>query len=197
MDGYQFLAEVIKALAWPAALVWALWYFHERIADLLPRLKLKYKGLDISFPLAAAEKEAENLPQPEPAAQPTPEETSKFQQLAKISPASAVADKSREIEQTLAEFSKAVGMRDNRFRGWLAWTRELRKAELIDSTTAALLDDLRAIRNIAVHGGERELTESEALRFGALADKLIYSLQVATGAALNMAAPAPLDNLAP
>jgi hypothetical protein len=148
-------------------------------------LRLKYKDLDMSFRLDQAELEAKAIPKADQAPAPTKEETDKFTQLAKISPNSAIAEKSREIEETLFAYGQAQGISDQRYRGWLAWTRELRNKQLIDSATAALLDDLRAVRNNAVHGGRNELSEEDAHRFGALADQLIASLQISTAAALQ------------
>ena len=196
MGGYQFIADIFRSfvsLAWPAAFVTAIWLFRSKLIELMPLLRLKYKDLDISFRLDQAQREAKDIPPADQAPAPTQEETDKFIRLAKISPASAIAEKSREIEEALAAFSEAIGMKDQRMRGWLAWTRELRKHQLIDSATAALLDDLRSIRNVAVHGGRSELTEDDAVRFGALADKLIASLQITTAAALNASRPGPIE----
>jgi hypothetical protein len=196
MDRYQFVADIFRSIvsvAWPVAFVIAIYLFREKLNDLLPLLRLKYKDLDVSFRLDQAEQEAEALPPYEESSEPTPEETDKFRRLAQISPSSAIAEKSRDVEQALAEFSDAVGLKETRKKGWLNWTRVLRKEQLIDSATAALLDDLRAVRNTAVHGGSGLLSEEEAHRFGALADKLISSLQISTAAALQRGQPSPLD----
>jgi hypothetical protein len=190
MTWLQFIADIVKSLvslAWPAAFVAAVWLFRQKLTELLPLLRLKYKDLDVSFRLDQAEKEANALPPADPnsTTEPTQEETDKFQKLARISPSSAIAEKSREVEQALAEFSDAAGLKETRKTGWLNWMRVLRKHELIDSATAALLDDLRSVRNVAVHGSVAELSAEDAYRFGALADKLITSLQIAATAARN------------
>src|SRR4051794_10463688 len=135
MDGYQFTADIFRSavsLAWPAAFVTAIWLFRSKLIELMPLLRLRYKDFDVSFRLDQAEKEAEGIQPTDDAPKPTQEETDKFIRLAKISPASAIADKSREVEEVLAAFSQAIGMKDQRMRGWLAWTRELRKHQLID-----------------------------------------------------------------
>jgi hypothetical protein len=121
---------------------------------------------------------------PDQVPQPTREESDKFRRLIKISPSSAIAEKARDVEQALGDFGEAVGMTSPRTRGWLSWTRELRKYELIDSATSALLEDLRFVRNAAVHSGRNEITENDAYRFIGLADKLIASLQMSTAAAI-------------
>ncbi len=188
MDGYQFIASLVQSiisLAWPVALVAAVWLFREKITELLPFLRLKYKDLDVSFRLDQAEKEAKALKPAEAddAAEPTPEETDKFMKLVRISPRAAVLERSRELENALEAFAAAVGMPTSRMRGLLDLTRELRKHGLIDQATSALLDDLRAVRNAAAHGNAAEISEQDAFRFGDLADKAIFQIRFAANAA--------------
>src|SRR5438045_6068191 len=118
----------------------------------MPHLQVKHKDWEAGFRLDQAKKEAAALPPPTQPSEPTPEETDKFKKLVSISPRSAVIEKSREVEQALAEFSEAMGMKGAPQAGWLYWTRTLRNNKLIDPTLAGLLDDLRALRNTAVHG---------------------------------------------
>jgi hypothetical protein len=184
MDDYQFISSVINSLAWPFFIFLIFWTFRVQIAQLLPFLRLKYKDIDITFRLDEAVKEAADIPATDQVPQPTREESDKFRRLIKISPSSAIAEKARDVEQALGDFGEAVGMTSPRTRGWLSWTRELRKYELIDSATSALLEDLRFVRNAAVHSGRNEITENDAYRFIGLADKLIASLQMSTAAAI-------------
>jgi hypothetical protein len=195
MDGYQLIASLFQSLmsaAWPAAFAFAAWLFKDKLAALLPLLHLKYKELDVSFRLQEAEKEVAALPPVEEPSEPTYEETEKFGQLAKTAPAWAIAEKGLAIEQALSEFGRTIGVKEPRIKGWTGWTRALRKESLIDSATAAVLDDLRAVRNSAVHGGDTMVTEHDALRFAAVADRLIESLQIKTAAASHAGMPVPL-----
>ena len=182
MDDYQFISSIVGSIAWPFFIFLIFFTFRTQIAQLLPLIQLKYKGVDISFRLDEAEKEAASLPATDKATLPTKEETDKFMRLVKISPSSAIAEKARDVEQALGDFGEAVGMTSPRTRGWLSWSRELSKHQLIDHATSALLDDLRYVRNAAVHGGCNEITEADAYRFITLADKLIVSLHISTGA---------------
>ena len=95
MNGFGLIAAIVQSLAslaWPAALVAIVWLFRSRLEDLLPKLQARYKDLEISFRLEQAEKEAAALPPPpapaNPDLKPTPEETSRFEQIAEISPPS-------------------------------------------------------------------------------------------------------------
>src|SRR5438270_2509576 len=106
MNGYALAAEIIKAiasLAWPAAFVAAVWLFREKLIELLPNLRVKHKDWEVSFRLNEAEKEARSLPPVAPEALPTPEETSRFDQIAKVSPRAAILEYRAQLEQVVRD----------------------------------------------------------------------------------------------
>jgi hypothetical protein len=188
MNGYQFIASLFQSLvslAWPAAFIGAVWLFRERLTALLPLLHLKYKDFDISFRLDKAEMEAQALgqPQDDQAPQPTPEETSNFLKLVELSPRAAILERRLELENAVEEFAESVGMKPSRPRSLLNLTRELRKHELIDQTTSALLDDLRIIGNTAAHAIDTHISVEDALRFYDLTEKVIRQFRISTDAA--------------
>lgn len=92
MNLYQFIAAMFGSLmsaAWPAAFVFAVWLFRERLTELLPLLRLKHKDWQISFGLDKAEEDVKRIPTPsEPELLPAPdvEEKSRLETLAKIAP---------------------------------------------------------------------------------------------------------------
>ncbi|MGH6726851.1 MAG: DUF4145 domain-containing protein [Pseudolabrys sp.] len=184
MDGYQFFASIIQSvvsLAWPLAFVAAVWLFREKIAELLPRFRAKYKDLELSFRLDQAEKEAAALP-PAPAsteAMPTAEERSKFDQIAEISPRAAILEVRSGIEEAVRSLALNTKLLTPRVQSFLGLTRLLRSREVIDSQTSALLDDLRVVGNNAAHNPISEFTKEEALRYRKLADQVIARLRVA------------------
>src|SRR2546423_948763 len=102
MDGYALSASIIQSLvslAWPAAIVFAVLIFRERLGRLLPLLHVKHKDWEASFRLDQAEKEAAALPPQGPdVSEPTPEEKTKFEQIAELSPSAAIMDLRRELE---------------------------------------------------------------------------------------------------
>lgn len=194
MDGYQFIASLLQSLvslAWPAAFVVAVWLFREKLTSLLPLLRLTYKDFDISFRLDQAEKEAEGLKQlqPDQAPEPTPEETDKFLKLVELSPRSAILERRLELENAVEAFAESVGMLPTRPRSLLNLTRELRRNELIDQATSALLDDLRTIGNTAAHAIDANISAQDALRFGDLAEKVIRQFRISADAATAMRKP--------
>jgi hypothetical protein len=197
MDGYQFLASVLQSvvsLAWPAALFACVWLFRERLNALLPLLRMKYKDLDLSFyRWESAEKEVAKLTASPEAieAKPTPEETNKFEKIAKLSPRAALLEMRVNLEEAVRSFAQAIGMRTTSpYVNYASLIRNLRQNELIDANTSALLDDLRAIGNAAAHN-QSDPTEQDALRFRDMAERLIWQLEIGAGAA-KMPPPGPI-----
>ncbi len=196
MDGYQFAASLFQSLvslAWPIAAVFCVWLFRDKLIQLLPLLRAKYGGLELSFRLEKAEMEARALPvAKEGAPTLTPEEESCFEQIAKLSPRAAILEYSAELDQAVREFAQSMGISDtSKPLGYLI--QALSENQLIDIHTSAALDDLRVLGNAAAHGSYPEpLSRDEASRFGKLAERLIKQLRISTAAAGTIGQPAPL-----
>jgi len=151
----------------------AVWLFREKLAELMPRLRLKYKDLDVTFRLTEAEKEANALPPPAQPSEPTPEETDKFLKLADISPRSAIQEMRTEVDDAILRFFEDKVHTENPGKSILDQIRFLRLAGFIDKTTSALLDDLRKIGNSARHDTSREFTKHDAVRYRALVERVL------------------------
>jgi hypothetical protein len=185
MDGYQFIAAIFQSLvslAWPAALVSCVWIFRHRLTALLPHLRVKHKDWEVSFRLNEAEKEAQSLPPVAPDALATPEELSRFDQIAKVSPRAAILEYRAELEEAVREFARAVGMTEAK-RPFAYLLRELRKHEMMDSHTSAILDDLRSVGNSAAHRTDNQFSVEEAVRFRDLAERVMNQFRITTAAA--------------
>lgn len=197
MNGYQFVASIVQsivALAWPLAVIVCVWLFRAQLAALLPSLRVKHRDWEIAFRLSEAENEAANLAAGTDASEapPTPEEKSRFQQIAKLAPRAAILEMRATLEEAVRSFARAVGMADANPYGYASLVRTLRKNDLIDARTSALLDDLRVIGNSAVHN-QSDPTEQDALRFGELAERLISQLEIGASAA-KMPPPGPIPS---
>jgi hypothetical protein len=179
MDWFQFISSIVQSLvslAWPSAFVVAVWLFREKLTDLLPQLRAKYKDVEISFKLEQAEKEAAKLPPPEKKDDPTPEEEKRFSQLAAVSPRAAIQEMRREIEYAVSNVAVKHGLASSP-QSLLMAMRALRNKGIIGPQLSALLDDLRTIGNKAAHGGPEEtFTKEEAERFRALAVRAMADL---------------------
>ncbi|TGQ79332.1 hypothetical protein EN850_20810 [Mesorhizobium sp. M8A.F.Ca.ET.207.01.1.1] len=181
MNYLDFFASVISSitsLAWPAAVVTAVWLFRGEIRPLLPRLHLKHKDTEVSFRqrLEEAEVVVERLP---PASAelppPTPEEVSRFEQIVSISPRAALVEIRREAEEAVGAAGLRVSLAS--FGGARGTMRALRRRDLIDEGTSLLFEDLFAIGNAAAHDQNATVTAADARRYRALADRLIETLE--------------------
>ena len=188
MDWLQFISSIVQSLvslAWPAAFVAAVWMFREKLIQLLPQLRAKYKDVEISFKLEQAEKEAAQIPPPpaSPDLEPTPEEKSRFEKLAEHSPRAAILEKRAELEQVVKSAAEPY-ISSSIATSWktlplTSAIRALRQQNIIDERTSALLDDLRTIGNRAAHSEDgREFAVDEAIRFGKLTDDAIALIRV-------------------
>jgi uncharacterized protein DUF4145 len=196
MNGYGLVAAIIQSIAslgWPVVAIAGLWIYRDALVNVLPLLKVKHKDWEASFRLDRAEEEAAKLPRPPATAEttPTPEEKSRFEQIARLSPRGAILEVRANLEEAVRSFASAVGVSNiSPYMSYAGLIRTLREHELIDQNTSALLDDLRAIGNAAAHN-QSHPTEEDALRFQSLADRLIGQLGISTGAA-QMPPPGPI-----
>lgn len=188
MEGYEFIVSIVQSIvarAWRALGATAVRMFRGKIPELLPRSRLKSRDLDVSFRLDQAEQAAAELKTVEPHLVPerTRQEKEKFVELVELSPRAAILDRGRELENAVESFAQSLGMFPSRMSGLLDLTRELRNNELIDRATAALLDDLRAVRNSAAQAREIDISARQALRFAALTDTAIRQFRRSAEAA--------------
>lgn len=190
VDGYTFAAEIVKAVtsmiaafALPAALVVSVWLFKEKLATVLLMLRIRHKDWEASFRWDKAEAEAKKLPAAsfDADTQPTPEERSRFDQIAKASPREAILEVGAQLEEAVRAYASAKGFA-HYSRRYALLIRLLRSQKLIDTNTSALLDDLQNIGGAAAHNLS-DPTEAEAIRYKKLADQLIRHFDSLTGVA--------------
>ena len=182
MNAYGLIAAIVQSvasLAWPIAFVVAVWLFRQKLKELLPLFRLKYKDLEMSFRLEQAEKEAAGLPKPpveEQQPPPTPEEQSRFNQLANISPRAAMIEMRRELDDAIRRTASRLRVLEANEVSSLTLTRVLRSIGAIDEHTSALLDDLRKIGNTAAHAPGNGFSKEDAKRYWELTNQAIQRL---------------------
>lgn len=190
MDWLQFIASLIKSLVWPTTLLVLVVLFRVQVGKVLLRLtRLKYKDLELDFgrELKQLEKEAKAIdiaPQPQKSIAPAKRDSSQLLQeavqLAPNFPEPAVAVAWQAVED---ELMQAV-MRLATSPDYPAHNSALKNAELlkaqnaVDQRTLELLNRMRNLRNMAVHGGHATpITTDESLEFIALARGVVEKLQ--------------------
>lgn len=190
MDWLQFIASLIKSLVWPVTLLILVVLFRVQVGKVLLRLtRLKYKDLELDFgrELKLLEKEAKAIdiaPQPQKSIAPTKRDSSQLLQeavqLAPSFPEPAVGVAWQAVEDELMQAVLRLAISPD----YPAHNSALKNAELlkaqnaVDQRTLELLNRMRNLRNMAVHGGHAiPITTDESLEFAALARGVVEKLQ--------------------
>lgn len=176
-----FIVQTIVAVAWPAAFVTVAFGFRTEVKVLLSRLKaLKVSGAEVGFSelLDEASREAAAIP-----AIQTPSAMIDIdEEVVAKHPHFAVIEAWRAIEAEISGLMQVIdptipSHEINVFRS----LRMLRKTELVSFDILELLEDLRRIRNAAVHDKEPNITNGQALEFLSIASRVEDALKRARG----------------
>jgi hypothetical protein len=158
----------------------AVFLLRKPLFTLMPRLRsLKYKDWQADFgeELSKIEQQIETHEQ-RPELPPNEQRDERLLRAADFSPNFAVLEAWLNVEDALRRVARQNGIDFRRGSSPLYLTRLLKSQDIIDAQTAALLDDLRALRNLAVHPDpERPISAEEARRYGELANEVSALLE--------------------
>ncbi len=182
MEWLTFIIELLKAVAWPVAAVVIAALFRK----MLPLVRqLKYRDFEVNFErqIKAVESLAEkSLPNTDETGRRFGMDTvarDDFIQTATTNPTAAVILAWADVERSLLD----AAMRNNLLRANESATQNpvfiARALELkgrMDHFTGAIFSALREVRNLAAHATGRQITTSEAIEFGNLADRFVAKL---------------------
>jgi hypothetical protein len=169
MDALTFIAEIVKACAWPIAAISIALIFRQQIRALLQRLKKGKLGsaeFEFEETVKALRDEAPRLPQQAQAGAPNVA-------LATTNPRAAVLEAWLEVEAAADRLVRARNLPIPSTSGSpVATIRAIERAQLVDSVQVALFNDLRALRNQAVHDAEFTPSTESVLGYVRLANDL-------------------------
>lgn len=191
MDIWSFIASVISSLAWPGTVILCVILLRKPIAELIPLMRnLRFKDLEIDFgrrleELGAEADEAELPSIPPPTTEPPAEvgagedywET--IERLSEVSPRAAIAEAWRRVEWALDEYFRRLGQeRPPSYQGML---RAFRTQGRPIPPAMILFQELRVLRNRAVHARDFDLGAQRAIEFAQLAERIVASLEAEQG----------------
>jgi Domain of unknown function (DUF4145) len=101
----------------------------------------------------------------------------RVRRIAELSPRAAILEVRSELEDALRAVIQSAKLPTPQAMSMAPLTRLLRKEEIIDAQTSALLDDLRVIGNNAAHRPDTQFTKDDALRYRSLADQAISHMK--------------------
>jgi hypothetical protein len=170
----EHFVELIKALAWPSAVIWISYIFRSEVRQLLGRVSsFKYKDVEASFgkSLSEAEKSAESIKKPK--VEVSDADLSQKEQLlriADVSPRAAVVEAWTLIETAAMKNSLTSGVALKRTNPNMILDN-LSASGKFSPESIELINQLRQIRNKASHLPDFAISQSEAERYLDLAVK--------------------------
>ncbi len=178
MDTLTFISEIIKSLAWPAAVVSLVVLLKKPITQLIPLLrKLKYKELEMEFSKEIAELRAEVSAPVSSIDQTTTTRDSppnRLLQLVNFSTRAAIMEAWLEVEAAASEVASSFWNQppSDTFRNYPKLGEYLLQCKVIDTKQLETFNKLKQLRNKAAHADELELSESDAKSYIELASAL-------------------------
>ncbi|WP_038882348.1 hypothetical protein [Vibrio jasicida] len=179
----EHIVEIIKALAWPVAMVWLGYLFRKEVKSLMGRLTaLKHGETEISFTrgLEKAEQKALEISQSQdPVHESTAEELSQKEQLyrlAEISPRAAIVEAWTLIEIAAVKNDLTTGTAIKRTNPKLI-LEHLENTGNFSPNSIEVINSLRQLRNRATHLPDFAISQDEAERYLDLALKSVHAIE--------------------
>lgn len=168
MDWLTFLSKIIEALAWPATALVLLFVIRKELPTIARSLRrLKYKDVELEFgetAKAVATEAKEAVPAPPDTAllpgQSKSEAQSRLETIAELAPRAAILEAWLLVEAAAADvLQKRCAQAVSSFPGPLRLRQGLQRAEVLNERQLAVFEELRRLRNEAVHVPEAQFTK--------------------------------------
>lgn len=169
MDWLTFLSSIVSAVAWPATLVILLVQIREQLPQLAKSLRrLKYKDIEVEFG-EAAKAIANEVQAIMPAAQvdnkiagqEKEEVKARLEAIAELAPRAAILESWLQVEAAAADVirQRNLGILTP-YPGPMRLRDSLHKGGILNKRQLAIFEQLRTLRNEAVHVPEAEFTKA-------------------------------------
>jgi len=181
LDWRTFIAEVLKAIAWPAFLFFTVLVFRKPLLDLIPALRrLRFKEFELEFgrELLEAERWVTALPVRPEVVRGAGTAPERLRHIATVAPTAAILEAWRDLEAAAADaaarrgFSVAGGI-------WQLFA-VLQSERILTEAQASAVDSLRRLRNKVAHTDDGGITEEQALRYVEIAASLAATIRGAS-----------------
>ncbi|MEN6082841.1 hypothetical protein [Chromobacterium piscinae] len=176
MDKLTFVAEVVKALVWPATALILTFMLRKPISELIPFLrKLKYKEIEMEFSREIAELKAEVPPAPVQPVHPDiaiseglPDRLNakrdELMRMVSFSTRVAVMEAWLEVEAAATEVAHSFWSvsSSGTLKSFSRLGEYLFQSKVIDQKQLQTFKRLQQLRNKAAHAQELDLSEDDA-----------------------------------
>ena len=186
MDSLTFIAEIVKALAWPVAVCVLVFALRVQLAAVFKRLaSVKHNDTEVRFSeevdraKEALDTKSATQASPGPA-KPISDVESRILKLIEVSPSAGLVEAWTLLEGALRKKARELGLQPEQ-RGPVPLQRVLstvRDAKKIDDEDMKLVLQMREWRNWSVHSSEREYVDAAtAWKFASMALQLMRELE--------------------
>nr|WP_321239330.1 hypothetical protein [uncultured Tolumonas sp.] len=185
MDVLTFIAELIKAVSWPATAIALVILLRKPIIELIPLLRrLKYKELELEFTQEISElkAEVETIAKEKGEAAPSIASTSaNLLNLVTFSTRAAIMESWLEVESASVAIASSFWGKspDETFRNMPKLGEYLLQCKVIDEKQLSVFNKLRQLRNKAAHAEDLDLSENDARSYVQLASDLAKHIREA------------------
>lgn len=168
MDCLTFLSKVIEAIAWPGTVIILLTVVRKELPAIAKSLRrFKYKDIELEFGAATqaiADEVKRAVPSPEKevtlSGHPQAAAQARLESIAELAPRAAILEAWLQVEAAAADVIRTKGLAPlNSFPGPLRLREGLQKGGILNSRQVAIFEQLRALRNEAVHVPDAEFTK--------------------------------------
>ena len=167
MDWLTFISNIIDSIAWPAAIVFLFYFLRNDLPTIAKYVKkLKYKDLEMEFgeSLRAVKKETNyaipDVPENIAISGQTQDQIKdNLNSIAELAPRSAILEAWLQVEAAAVDLVRKKGISNFKSSpGPMRLRDYLIKGEVLDSRQIAIFEQLRELRNKAVHVADAEFT---------------------------------------
>jgi hypothetical protein len=185
----ETLIQIIDSLGWPITILIIALIFKSELSKLLLKLStLKYKDFEAKFghQLEVVEKKVKELPKPKFKKAPPPEieEKSKEEEtdfdrlirIAEISPRAAIAEAWTEVEIAARKAANQAKLKINKPESVINIANAFINEGVFNDAVLTALNEIRDLRNKAVHMEDFNISHNEAIKYIDLAFNLAFEL---------------------
>jgi hypothetical protein len=189
VDWLTFFSEIVKALAWPGTIITLLVLLRKELPTIAKSLrKLKIKGVELEFGAAtkAVATEVKDAVPPTTAnarllGHSKDETLQKLKAVSDVAPRAAILEAWLQVEAAAAELIRQSGVPTASLGGPMRLRDMLLRIEALNPKQIAVFEDLRKLRNHAVHVPEAQFTPAAVENYIDAALTLATYLEDLTG----------------
>ena len=178
MTCLEFAAEVIGHLSWPVVAIAALFFLRKPLVGLIQLLeRVKYKDLELHFDrkLEAVESSLDEIS----TRVPDFEAENALLDLSSVYPRGAILESWLEVERLIVKVARsfALSVTPDETRQTFSLQNTLENKSVIRPELAAIIRDLRVVRNGTVHGSDFLPDPDSAYRYVVAASRVATELR--------------------